>query len=124
MRFKQVYEDLYKAPIYYICGCTAEQAKELLIKHGIPTNGLTWGIGHSQQIDYEDGNKVFIIWTLTTNQDEVFIHELYHITNFILGSRHVQFDFSNDEPFAYLIERLYKLLQHNDKKTKKRTKSV
>jgi hypothetical protein len=114
VKIKRVYEDLYKAPIYFLKNCTADQAKEALIDQlKIDKESLDheWGVAHSlARKNLKTRNIIYIIWVDNLKHKSFLIHELLHLTGFILFDRNVRYDPNNDEPFCYLIERLYKLI--------------
>jgi hypothetical protein len=114
VKIKRVYEDLYKAPVYFLANCTSSQAKEALIGElKIDKESLDheWGAAHTlARKNLKTGNIIYIVWIGNLKHKSFLIHELLHLTGFILADRNVRYDSNNDEPFCYLIERLYKLI--------------
>ena len=115
MKLNKYYELVYKAPIYYVFDCSQKKAKKLFQKEmGLKEKEAnemlekTWGVGHSFA-HYAKGNTVYGLWIENIENSEVLVHELIHLVRFIFNDRGVGIT-DNDEPFAYLVEHLYKQL--------------
>lgn len=124
MKVKKFYEQLYKAPIYYIFNCDQKTAQALFEKEGIKVNHYEWGVAHTFAW-HNEGNIVYGIWVGDIKHLETFAHEIVHLAGFIFQDRHIRYDPENDESFAYLVEYLFKaLLKGGEKNGRTRSKTT
>lgn len=103
------YEEVYNAPIYFICDVDVKTAKELLKKSGIDVGEEPWGVAHTYAVT-ENENTQYVTYVSNMKDLERFAHEIVHLVGFILSDRGLKYDQENDEPFAYLAEHLFKKL--------------
>lgn len=110
MRLQRYYEKVYGAPLYLALNMSQDVAKKLYAKEINPSvMEQKWGKAHAFAYS-EDNNTVYGIWIEDTESLPYISHEVFHLAGFILTDRGVKYDPDNDEPFAYLIEHLVKVV--------------
>jgi hypothetical protein len=120
MKLSYHYEEVYKAPIYYIFNCGQKKAKDIFKEEIFGKNKKvemlekTWGVGHSFAY-YKGDNTIYGIWIKDLKDVEVLAHELLHIVRFIFNDRGIYMD-NNDEPFAYYFEYLIRKFRKEGKR--------